>query len=916
MKQTLLLVTCVLAAAVAHAQPSFVDLYNEDYNPTIGYRVNDGQVIDTDENLRSDVLAKSEGTPFTIWPCENSRVSFSWRTPDSLLHRVDVRTIGELSSAVDPTFRDVRPGHHNYYYPHTAPNGAEEVLSYSRIDYSDIYPDIDLILYSGSGGPKMAYVCRPGSDPANILLQFQGQDSLKVDSINGELRAYLDSGELLLPYVIAYQWDSNNNVDTVGWTPSYREDNSGDQISFEFDTYDTNEPLVFLIGMPPPPPPPPPANNNLVWSTTVGGDNADIGGDNDDFIWGSDVGDDGSLFVAGHTASDYFPANTGSQPSGLGTDVFVSHYLYNPGNPDDAALDWTTFLGGSGQDKAQALHVADNGDVCVVGWTNSEDMVAYPIADPADGTYWESQLKGTEDGIILKLEPLQGNVLHAATFGGDGVDILTAITEDGDGNVYIGGNTTSEDGPGVDCDSPSSGMPLCDPGSGAYYETANAGGLDVIVLRLDPDFHMTWGTFWGTAEDDRVFDMAPTYSAVGVANGFAMVGQAQATIPAGPNTGYQQAGNGDVNGYVATFNTNGVQQWSTNLHGLNDLQAVTSNTAGRLVVAGTHVIDPNPAFVASCTAVSNSLCICDPGNGAEINSTSAGGSDNYIAEFSMPSGTLVWGTLIGGSTDEYPVDNMDVSGSLDGQVTSHYRNMDLEMAPNGEFYFMGISGYFAADPQITYPEVVAWGHYLRPAVPVQSSYQTDVSLHRFTATRALGWASLYGASEETTGNVLNDQIDHITHGSDYGHDMALNPYTTIYWTGSTGTHGFEDHCPTVGGASYCETQPLFFVPGQFDGFIARMNLTGINVGLNDATGIATADLTMRPNGSDAWNVFLDGSALLNTTIGVYDATGRFVLSTTTDATGTLYSHKLANGHYTLVAPSEKTCRAVSFVIAR
>ena len=261
---------------------------------------------------------------------------------------------------------------------------------------------------------------------------------------------------------------------------------------------------------------------------------------------------------------------------------------------------------------------------------------------------------------------------------------------------------------------------------------------------------------------------------------------------------------------------------------------------------------------------------------------------------------------------------MDVSGSLDGQVTSHYRNMDLEMAPNGEFYFMGISGYFAADPQITYPEVVAWGHYLRPPGPVQSSYQTDVALHRFTATRALGWASLYGASEETTGNALNDQIDHITHGSDYGHDMALNPYTTIYWTGSTGTHGFEDHCPTVGGTSYCETQPQFFVPGQFDGFIARMNLTGLNVGINDNGSLNANALSVRYDAASGTIMLYDQDRpLTNSPFAIYDAIGRQSLSGSTGSTGAVDITRLASGHFTVrVETKVAATSAVPFILIK
>lgn len=241
--------------------------------------------------------------------------------------------------------------------------------------------------------------------------------------------------------------------------------------------------------------------------------------------------------------------------------------------------------------------------------------------------------------------------------------------------------------------------------------------------------------------------------------------------------------------------------------------------------------------------------------------------------------------------------------------------MDLEMAPNGEFYFMGISGYYDFNAPGTYPEQAAWGHYQRaPLTYMPCSYQTEVTMHRFASNRSLVWASLYGAAEPTTGDVTNDQINHLTHGSDYGHDMALKPGVVLYWVGTTGTLGFEDHCP-LPGTSYCETQPAMFGVDHFDGFVARIELAGLNVGLPDAPSLITDNLSLRPCADGDWLLLLNGEPLRNTQVAVFDAIGRVVRSAITTPTGHIELTDLASGHYT-VQTLDQPCRAASFVALR
>ena len=114
-----------------------------------------------------------------------------------------------------------------------------------------------------------------------------------------------------------------------------------------------------------------PAGSALVFSTYLGGTADDVGN-----AIGVHLGDS-SVYVAGSTKSVDFPTVAPIQP-GLGgrLDAFVTRL-----NPAGGALLFSTYLGGAGDDVAQAIAV-DQGLVYLTGSTNS---VTFPTAAPIQG---------------------------------------------------------------------------------------------------------------------------------------------------------------------------------------------------------------------------------------------------------------------------------------------------------------------------------------------------------------------------------------------------------------------------------------------------------------------------------------------------------------------------------------------------
>jgi uncharacterized protein (TIGR03437 family) len=107
---------------------------------------------------------------------------------------------------------------------------------------------------------------------------------------------------------------------------------------------------------------------------------------------------------------------------------------------------YSTYLGGSREDSANAIAVDESGSAYVVGSTQSTD---FPTTAGAFQTafHLDSTGVGNQDGFVVKLNPA-GSGLTAATFlGGARSDGASALALDAAGMVYVGGSTSSFDFP-------------------------------------------------------------------------------------------------------------------------------------------------------------------------------------------------------------------------------------------------------------------------------------------------------------------------------------------------------------------------------------------------------------------------------------------------------------------------------------
>ena len=127
------------------------------------------------------------------------------------------------------------------------------------------------------------------------------------------------------------------------------------------------------------------AGSALIYSTYLGGSSADDGN-------GIAVDTRGRAYVAGFTGSTDFPTTPGAFDTTLnGGDTFVTKL-----NASGSALDYSTFLGGAGDDLGFGIAVDGSGSAYVTGFTNSTD---YPTTRGA----FDRTFNGGGDAFVTKL---------------------------------------------------------------------------------------------------------------------------------------------------------------------------------------------------------------------------------------------------------------------------------------------------------------------------------------------------------------------------------------------------------------------------------------------------------------------------------------------------------------------------------
>ncbi len=145
----------------------------------------------------------------------------------------------------------------------------------------------------------------------------------------------------------------------------------------------------------------------------------------------------GDVIVLGITNDPNFPTTTESFQSeykGESTDVFVTKLDSN-----GSSLQFSSFLGGSDNDRAQQISIDNQGYIYVTGYTRSED---FPTTE---GVFQQEAM--AFDAFVCRIVANGTSLSYSTLIGGSNNDFGIGVCEIGNGSVIISGTTNSSDFP-------------------------------------------------------------------------------------------------------------------------------------------------------------------------------------------------------------------------------------------------------------------------------------------------------------------------------------------------------------------------------------------------------------------------------------------------------------------------------------
>jgi uncharacterized protein (TIGR03437 family) len=179
-----------------------------------------------------------------------------------------------------------------------------------------------------------------------------------------------------------------------------------------------------------------------------------LGGSGDDAVMAIAADATGAAYVTGFTTSANFPVSSNAAqknftgPAGVTGikgfawgDAFVAKLA-----PSGSSLVWATYLGGSDDDAGMAIAVDPGGNVIVGGFANSTNLKVTADAQQKafGGTNSSPNFSDPSgDAFLAKVSPDGASFLYLSYYGGNASDAITALALDGQGNVIVGGTTTS-----------------------------------------------------------------------------------------------------------------------------------------------------------------------------------------------------------------------------------------------------------------------------------------------------------------------------------------------------------------------------------------------------------------------------------------------------------------------------------------
>ncbi|MCE5224000.1 SBBP repeat-containing protein [bacterium] len=411
--------------------------------------------------------------------------------------------------------KGILPHYSNYFIGNNSKKWASNCSHFSKIYYSNLWSGIDLAYFFSPEGLKYEYYIAPEANISDLQIKVNGAElishktSLQMATSHGDVMdTNLTVYDIVTKQNIPSHFTVHNSILSFNGIPERRDhtividplvystliggsdEDQPTDISIDFDkniyvcgftrSYDfpvTPDPYQgekganyqedgFIVKLNP-------EGKALVYSTYFGGSEYDM-------INGIQVDRENCIYITGETQSYDFPITKEAYQTshkGGGSDGFVSKFDAN-----GSILVYSTFMGGSEYEYAQAIAIDHDGNVYITGICTSKD---FPVSTDA----YQKTNKGKTTIFVSKVDSTGQHLRYSTFLGGSKEDRSYDIEVDKDGNAYVTGETNSPDFP---------------VSSDAYQKSLQGYGDDSFISKVNSTgSKLLYSSYFGGSSDEK-----------------------------------------------------------------------------------------------------------------------------------------------------------------------------------------------------------------------------------------------------------------------------------------------------------------------------------------------------------------------------------------------------------------------------
>lgn len=529
-------------------------------------------------------------------------------------YRMDMHLLGTNSAAVIASLGDASEYLRNYYLSH-CPDGIFGVRSFDAVFYENIYPNIDMMFYSGAGGGlKYDFIVREGGNPADIQFEYIGANSVQL-TLEGKIRVENPLGIIEEQRPLSFLTEKDKSHATTLLSRTKSKNSTADAIasgfvlkngiiSFATGNYNRSQTLVI--------------DPDISWATYHGGNQ-------DDNPTDMELDSKGNAWICGATVSTDLPTTPGAfQTSRIGTvlDIFITKFSKN------GSRLYSTYYGGDSNDICKKISVDHADNAVIVGETFSPN---FPVVNGVQSVFnGGATAAGASDVVILKFDST-GRRLWA-TFWGSSVslEVSSGACIDKFNNIIVLGYVGA------------AGLPTT---QNAFQKNFAGGNTDCFMTKFSPAGDTLWSSYIG-GNADEVFAGSQSYSGwkpvLDTANNIYLTGYTTSTNFPTSSSAVQKINRGMQDAFIMKFNQNCAMIWSTYFGGNKDdygVDIALDRYTNVFFTGGTR----SSNFPVTYKAIKKTF--------GKLNPTSFD-ADAFMMKLNGATGDTLWSTYYGGNMND------------------------------------------------------------------------------------------------------------------------------------------------------------------------------------------------------------------------------------------------------------------------